>query len=105
MTETNIHSSSLFLLSIILTAALLSSSDTCASAFVIPFSVSSNVNLQKRTVNVGTLTTLASEPTSIQGCSITEEGNNKYSFAIDGEQADLGRFSEAIYKKMCMDGT
>ena len=39
----------------------------------------------------------------ISGCSITEIDSTKYEFSIDGEQADLGKFSEAIYKKICRD--
>ncbi len=41
----------------------------------------------------------------IQGCSITRvEGTiSEWEISIDGQQADLGKFSEAIYKKICAD--
>ena len=41
----------------------------------------------------------------IQGCTITKVPGqlSLYSITIDGIQADLGKFSEAIYRKICSD--
>jgi hypothetical protein len=42
----------------------------------------------------------------IQGCSIrpaNSDSSTEWEISIDGEQADLGRFSEAIYKKIMQD--
>eukprot|EP00547_Thalassionema_nitzschioides_P014244 CAMPEP_0194231794 /NCGR_PEP_ID=MMETSP0158-20130606/398_1 /TAXON_ID=33649 /ORGANISM="Thalassionema nitzschioides, Strain L26-B" /LENGTH=234 /DNA_ID=CAMNT_0038964463 /DNA_START=76 /DNA_END=777 /DNA_ORIENTATION=+ len=48
---------------------------------------------------------VSNEGGTIQGCSIqqVEESNTDWIITIDGVQADLGKFSEAIYRKLTMD--
>ena len=40
---------------------------------------------------------------TFRGCSMTAISPTEYSVQIDGDEADLGRFSEQIYKKLMID--
>ena len=67
--------------------------------------VAASFQKSRRAVSLGASADGSSSPPtgSIRGCQITQVSDTVWEMSIDGDEADLGRFSQALYQKITRD--